>query len=459
MSMRARTLLAAALTALGLAAAGCGGSSATPGGAPGGAAAVAPADAAAFVAVDTDVGSSQWRAVDSLLRKLPQHDSLLAQLRSAFEQRSGLSWENEVKPALGPELDLVVLPAAREGSPQVVALLQPRDRSKLDALLGKLGGSKPATADVGGWTALSESAAALTAVSGATQHLADSSIYQEATGRLAPDALVSVFANGAEAQKLVSSLGVSLPAGQTGQLVWAAADALATGDGLRLDGYLRREGGAETQPYASKLLDRIPSGALAVADFQAGSLPASGTTSTTPLAQSLQKLGGTLGGETALVVTPGTPLPAVTLVTHAADPQAVLDSLHSLLAAGAAAPQTGSLGLGGLLGGLQLTHRIVDGDLVVSTSQQVVDAFAGGGAKLAADDAFRAARSAAGMPDETTGFLYVDLADALPALQGLATLAGAPATGGDLGALRSLTAYGSGADGGVSRFTAFLEVR
>lgn len=465
--MRSRLVLAAGFAAVvAVAAAGCGGSGAVSGagGAPGGGASVAPADAAAFVAVNTDLGSSRWQAVNDLLAKIPGSDTLLAGLRQSFEQQSKLSWANDVKPALGPELDVVVLPAATGGKPETVLLTQPSDRAKLDALLAKLGqtgAAQPLTADVNGWSAISETRAALDAVGGASSHLADSSVYQEAAGTLAGDALVTAYANGAEAQQLVSALGGSLPSGHR-QLVWAAADVVASSGGLRVDGHVRAEGGTQPQPYASQLVHRIPSGALAVADFQVSPQTGTPSSSSSPLGGALQSLRSALGGETAVYVSPGAPLPALTLVTRSSDPQAVLDALQATLASlGSAAGQgtTGSLDLGSLLGGLQLSHALVGQDLVVSTSQQALDAFRGGGRKLADDGTFQEATSAAGMPDRTTGFVYVNLKDALPAVQGLASLAGASLPGGDLSALRTLTAYGSGTSGGSSSFTAFLEVR
>jgi len=113
--MHARPIfgVAAAVCAAGLLA-GCGGSSGAGSGSAtiGAGAAVAPADSVAFAAVDTNVSSGQWQAVDALLQKFPGHDALLAKLQQTFEQKTKLSWANDVKPALGPELDLVVLPAA-----------------------------------------------------------------------------------------------------------------------------------------------------------------------------------------------------------------------------------------------------------------------------------------------------------------------------------------------------------
>jgi hypothetical protein len=466
--MHVRTILAAGITAAAVFATAFGGGgtgAAADAGLPLGAgAAVAPADAAAFVAIDSDLGSSQRRALDGLLAKIPGYDSLLTTLEQGFEQKTGLSWSGDVRPALGPELDVAVLPAAVDGRAQVALLTQPADPAKLDALLQKLaaaGGPAPVSARVGGWTVVSDSPSALAAVSGATSHLAGDALYQEAKARLAPEELLTAYANGAEARQLVSALGGSAGAGH---VVWAAADAVASDAGLKVDGFVRSDVSGPA-PYASSLVGQIPSGALLVADFQAGQLlGASPPDATSPLLTALGKVAGSLGGETAVYVSPGAPLPAVTLVTHPSDPQATLDALNEALGALGSAvggAKAGGLDLGAVLSAIQLSHAQVGSALVVSTSQQAIDEFRGTGAKLTDDATFQEAQAASRMPARTTGFGYVNLKDSLPALQGLLTLAGAGSTAGsvDLSALRTLTAYGSGTSGGVAGFTAFLEVR
>ena len=284
--MRARLIfgVAAAVCAAGLLA-GCGGSSGAGSGSAtiGAGASVAPADSVAFAAVDTDVSSGQWQAVDALLQKFPGHDALLTKLQQTFAQKTKLSWADDVKPALGPELDLVVLPAAANGKPELVGLVQPADGAKLDALVQKLGagtGKTFVTAQAGGWTAVAATQSALDAVTGATAHLADDNTYQDATSKLSGDALASVYANGTEAQQLAGSLGKSLPTATAGaQLQWVSADLVAASGGVKVDGFLRTQGGsAPATPYASTLVSKIPSGALAVADFDAAGLPAKSPT-------------------------------------------------------------------------------------------------------------------------------------------------------------------------------------
>ena len=428
----------------------------------GGGAAVAPADAAAFVALDTNMSSTQWQTADSLLATFSGHDTLVGKLQQGLEQKTGLSWTNDVQPALGPEVDVAVLPTASAGKPDAVLLTQPADPAKFAALLQKLSatsGPAPVSAQAGGWTVVGDSQAAVDAVTGATSHLAADPSYQDASAQLEQNALADAYANGGQARQLLSALGHA-DAG-SGKVVWAAGDLVAASDGLKLDGFLKRDGTAPPT-YSSSLLGRIPSDALAVVDFQADTGVAGTHVPASPIGAALAKVAGTLGGETALYVSAGSALPSLTLVTHPADPQAVLGALaDALSAAGKAAggSATGGLNPGSILGNLQLVHAQVGDTLVVSTSQQAVDAFTGAGPKLSADQTFQAAQQASGMPGRTTGFAYIDMQDALPLAQGLAALAGSGSKSvPDLSALHTLTAFGSGASDGVQRFTAFFQV-
>jgi hypothetical protein len=431
----------------------------------GGGAEVAPANTAAFVALDTNMSSSQRQALDGLLAKFPGYDTLVGKLQKGFEQKTGLSWENDVRPALGPEVDIAVLPTASGGKPDAVLLTQPSDPAKLLEVVRKSstsGDSAPVVAQVGAWSVVADSQAALDAVTGATSHLAADPAYENATGLLERGALAHAYVNGAQARQLLSALGHADTG--SGKVVWAAGDAVAVSGGLKVDGYLHRDGAAP-QTYTASLVDRIPAGALAVVDFQADSSEDAGAhAANSPVGAALAKIAGTLGGETALYVSPGSPLPSLTLVTHPSDPQAVLDALKDGLdAAGKAAggSSTDGFGFGSMLGELHLFHAEVGDALVVSTSQQAVDAFSGSGAKLSDDATFQAARQTSGMPDQTTGLAYVDLKDALPLVQALATLSGSSGSTPvpDLSALHTLTAFGSGSTDGVERFTVFLGVQ
>ena len=473
--MRARTIVAgiAAAGAAALTAAGCGGMGSAGSSTLGGAASVAPADAVAFVALDSNVSSAQWSAVDGLLRKFPAHDELLAKLRATFEQRSKLSWAADVKPALGSELDLIALPGKE---PQFVGLTQGGDQAKLDALLQKLD-KGIVSQQIGGWTAFSTSQAALDAVKSATTKLADNNTYRAAVAKLAGDALVRAYANGTEAQQLLASLGKQTPSVASVPFSWASADLVASGDGVRVNAYshdgstlgvAQRFRGTPPAAYASSLVDEIPSGALLVADFPvtAGELQFS-TSGALPKALQkflgasptfLAQLDDVLGGETAVYVRTGLPIPEVTIVTQPNDVTQAEASLADIL-------KTIRQAAGSAKGGFDLSqipvfHKAEGGQLIISTSQQGIADFESAGPKLSADPSFKGAQQASGMPAQTTGFIYVNLAASLPLVRLIGPMLGLklPAQQQDVSALKTLTAFGTRA-GEEATFSVFLEVR
>ena len=473
--MRARMIVvavaAAAALAVGLVAAGW--SSSAAGAAPlGAAASVAPANAVAFVALDTDLSSGRWNAVNGLLDKFPGYDQVLAKLSKSFAQRTKLSWADDVKPALGSELDLVALPGKQT---ELVGLTQGGNQQKLDALLRKLG-QGIVSEQIDGWTAFSKSQAALDAVTSATTKLADNATYQAAIAKLAGDALVRAYANGTEAQQLLSSLGKQTSAASAPPFAWAAADLVASGDGLRVNGYSQdsslqgiapRVQPIPAAPYTSSLVDEIPAGVLLAADFPvrpgqfelagAGALPKPLQAIVAASPSFLNELDQVLGGETAVYVRSGLPIPEVTIVTQPDDTRVAEQSLADVLKAlRAAAGSAGGLSFANI----PIVHDVIGGELVISTSQQGIADFRSAGPKLSSDPSFTAALKTASMPAQTTGFLYADLARVLPLARALGPLLGLALPVGpkvDLSALKTLTAYSTRA-GDESTYTVFLEV-
>jgi hypothetical protein len=114
------------------------------------------------------------------------------------------------------------------------------------------------------------------------------------------------------------------------------------------------------------------------------------------------------------------------------------------------------------IGGVQLNTANVsvvslywgtyDGKLVFTTDPSSLGSLkTGPSSKLLDDSSFKDIAGAAGMPDTNQGFLYVDAKDALPMVEGIATLAGAniPAdVQANLQPLKALLLYGS-RDGAV----------
>lgn len=392
------------LAALAVVLAGCGGASAVSGGA----ASIVPSGATAFVALDTRLTASQWSAAETLLRRFPVQDALLEKLQA-------------LQPVLGREVDLVALGRA------LVLLTHPPDRTKL---LAEAGGGV-VSKEVAGWTALSPSKDALDALGGKTA-LASAPSYELATKSIPGGALVRAFASaGSPAQQLLGTLPgqeqVAVTPLRRGsfrrgiaaeRFAWAAAWLVPDAHGLRLEAHahvqpppqsvLERSSlvQAPVLPFEARLVDEIPAGALAVADFtiapsefelaDPATLPASLRSLFAEGPTLPSQLDQILGGESAIYVQRAHPLDA-TLVTQPPDLKAALENVASVARFLRTVPA---------LRGLRLHTATLGGELVVSTTQRAIDDFRGAGAKLSSDPAFMAAEDAARLPANTTGFVY-----------------------------------------------------
>jgi hypothetical protein len=445
---------AAVAAAAAIVTAGCASAGASGPGSGAGAATIVPSNAVAFIAASTDLGSSRWHGLGK---------PFLTKFKS-------------LAPALGDELDVAMLPGK-----QVVGLTQPKDAAKLGALAKQHG---LVTRTIGDWTAIAKTPATLDTVANAKSHLADNNLFAAAMDRLPDDALVRAYASPSEAQQLIAAIPgaeetIPVPNGVhyrlkatsatgfrtftgTTDFRWIAAALTSTSDGLRLEAFAKSGGLTAsgppryivhpTPPYTSALSDEIPSGALAVVDFKVST----GMFENLPkLPTALAKVFGSksdllplqldrlLGGETAIYVRPSLPTPELTLVTQPTDTAAASTALDQILAE---LPSTN------MLAGVKLYRMTLGGQFVVSTTQQGLDAFRGGGQKLSADPSFIAAKNQSGMGLATTGFVYADVKDALPllALAGVKLPAGLPNFGTFMG-------YG-GTTTDESTFTAFLGV-
>lgn len=472
-----RALATAVVFAFALFIAACGGSSSKSGGASGAAsgADAAPADAALFVSINTDLSSSQWQTVDKLLTKFPGKDKTLGDMRTSFETDSGLNWETDVKPALGPELDFVALDLSNNGGG--VALTQPKDQGKFDALVAKANAKKAGsivTEKVGDWTVLSDKQASIdtykTRASG--EKLSDDATFKTAMGELSGDALAKVYVNGPQVETALEGRAGAAAQGNFG---WAVAELVAQDDGVKLDGTFKGQplkGVQQPAAYAPKLLGSVPSGALVVLDFKGGSsLDSAG--SGVPQLQSvmgfIKQLTPIFQNETVLSVSPGTPFPAVTLIAEPSNPQQAVAGIDALvaqfgaLAGGATAQQTtiGGHSVKELnLGQFAVDYGVIDGKLVVTSSRQAIATF-GQGSSINDDAAFKDAKSASGMPDTISAIMYVNLKDGLPLIESLSQLSGTTIPADQTENLRPLTsfiAYGTG-DSGTGKFTAFLQIK
>jgi Protein of unknown function (DUF3352) len=490
------TTLAGLAAALALVAGGCGGQSNTSasGGSDSAGAAIAPAGAPLYAMIDTDLSSDQWKQVDALFDKFPGKQKLLTRLRTSFENDAKVSWQNDVKPALGDELDIAVLDFK---SAQVVGFTQPGDEAKFDALVKKANAqetdrsNKLVVDDYKGWKIFSNKQATLDAFKQRADAgaIGDAATYKDATGSLSGDSLASIYVNGTKA---TAALQQALPAASSattsnGKLVWAVANLVAENDGARLEAKFKAQDlKAQLKPYKSALVDEVPAGALLFASFNLESFggrsnlrqqleqglgSAGAVAGVKQLLPIVEQLGGLFGHENALYVRPGALIPEVTLITRPDSPAqgtAVVDRLVSQLAALAGSPLVPKpVTIGSThakvvdLGQVAIYYGAQGSDFIVTNQQQAFEDLKATGGKLSGDATFKEAKQASGLPDETNGFVYVNLKDSIPAIEGLARLGGTsipPDVDQNLRPLRTLVLWAdaSGNTGGV---TAFLELK
>jgi hypothetical protein len=470
--MRLRSALALVLAVLPLAA-GCGAE--TPAGPEG--ASVAPASAQLFLSVDTSFDSAQWKNARDLLDKFPDGERALDMVFGHLDAK-GIDFDRDVKPALGPETDVVGLDLSGEG--EFVVLTQSDDLDKLKALLDRTG-EDFVFRSIAGWTAFSDSATVLDKFQGARADgtLATSSDFQDSMDEIGGDAVAKVYVNGGALQT-----AGPLP----GAIQRFALAVRAEGEGVRVEGgaeLAENWNGFGSEPFKAELPNEVPAGALVYLDFndlgsalkQVRDVMAQANPAIDgDLARIEDELGVSLdadvfplfSGETALYVRRGLLIPEVTLVTHVDDEQAAMVTIGKLVK-----------GLRGYVPILQdetdiqidgvtakevplgapfsLYYAAFDGHLVITTSTDGIAALREHDNRLADDSGFKRALDEAGVPGETTGFGYVDLKAAIPYVLGFVGGGSPPQAGANLEPLDRLVFYGT-KDGRTVRFTGFLAV-
>jgi hypothetical protein len=463
-------------------AAGCGSSSSSgPAGAE-----VAPASAQLFLSVATDFDSEEWRQAEEMLENFPDSDKAVGIfLRELGIENADL--REDLEPALGPETDLVVLDFAGDGA--AVGLTQPEDQAKLEQVLAELD-EELVTREIGGWTAFSNSEANLDRFESERSEgtLAGSDPYEEVMAEVDREALVQAFVNGEGVEAPVPAVQVP-----TLGLSFGAEDG-----GVRLEGFVDsgEEAGLLGENFAAGLPDVVPAGAMvyvgandlegtfsAARDMLAEAMPEFDA----DLARVEHELGVSLeedvfplfAGETAIYARPGLFIPEVTLVTEVEDEAAAIAALDKLLAGldeylpGASTPtEPGAstpteVEIAGVTAKeipitppIAVYYAAFDGRLVLTSSKDGISSLQEDEDKLAGDEDFQDALEQAGMPDETSGFAYVNLEQAIPYVLGFAEQAGdqvPPVVRENLEPLQQLLVY-SERDGDAVHFAGFLGV-
>jgi hypothetical protein len=487
-----RAIRIALLVALVLAVSGCGAKeqSAASGGAE-----LVSATAPIFVSIDTNLGSDQWQQVDELFRKFPIRSEALASLRSSLEDETGLDYEQDVKPAFGDELDVVWLDFENDGS-NAVALTKPNDEAAFRRMIEKGNenesdpGSDPLLfEEMDGWFVLSDTQEKIDRFQAESEgeKLSDDEVFNDALAELPDDALVHVFARGRSIVEALQDLpGMTFQLGADQKPEFLSAALAAEGSGVRLvgAGRVEEEPKAPIEPFESKLLGDVPADAVAFLTFRGGEefeqqmekLQREGDLGPDldeferMLGFRLEGLLDVLSHEVGLYVRPGSPIPEVTVLVDAPDEQEVLMRVNATLRALTkdfptqpcqAPPEEAGVRVTCIdLGVVQLRTAGFDDKVVVTIGQDAISKLRGDGPRLSDDEGFESARDAAGLPDETVGFMWLDLEDGLPLILGLAE-AGGESIPADIRAnlepLGSFLAWGE-ADGRNGSFTAFLQI-
>lgn len=490
--MRARYLIPLVVS-LALATAGCGGAA---GSGPDGAA-EAPANATFFVAVDTDFESTQWDNARTLVAKFPDGDRAVDFLLDQLSE-DGVDFEADVKPALGPEVDIVGFDLAA-GEQNIVGLTQPKDEQKLRELLEK--GDEPVVVRrIGEWTAFAENDEIINRFMDARDEgrLADEEKFREAMDTVSEEALVHAYFNGEELTSATAqgselppeTLEACAPGGEVPSVAFAVR---AESDGVRFEGGGRYGGdegaGRYFTPYEANLVDVVPGGVLAYLSFndleQLFSTLRDCLASSSPefergLGQFEAMIGVSLeediaplfANEGAFYVRRGVPFPELTLLLSVDDEARAEQTIDDLIAGlRNLAPELGAPETTSIAGvdvkqvaiqdaPISLFYGAFDGRLVLTTAREGVAALREEGNRFADDELFQRAQEDADMPDETTGFLFVDLQETVQYVLGFAAVAGEDVPDEvrrNIEPLEHLLVYGA-EEGDTATFGGFLAI-
>ena len=454
---------------------------------------IVPASVPAYIAIDSDPGSSQWQTADDLAGRFPDKQKGVDQLERSLRNDAGLDFANDVKPALGPEIDIVWLDLHGGGN-DVVALTRPADESAFERVVAKANAKDPSSKllyeQLDGWEVLSDSQdkidrfKVLANANGAV--LSDDPSFTQAMDEYSDDALVKAYVSGSA---IMDELRASIPADATkfvdklGTLDWIAASVRASSDGLRLDTTVRGEPGSllrttsttttDDTSFEPSLAELIPGDALAYLAFHGAqgmfssveSNPALTSPSLGPVKDILRKVGDLTAGEDALYLRPAAGrLPEITLITEpsgGADGAATLDRIFSGTKLGSRIAHAQLAGVDARTipfgGGFGLHYANVGRNLVVSDLAAGVADFANGGPGLAQSGTYSDAIAAAGAPGRVEELFYVDIRGGAALAERLSSTPIPDAVKRNLGPLKSVVEYAAGKPSEV-QLTLFVRI-
>jgi hypothetical protein len=418
-------------------AAGCGGTTnASSGGAD-----FVPASVPLFVAINTDLDSPQWHTVNELASKFPDKQKAIDSIKQQLTKK-GLDWEEDLKPALGPELDLVMLDFAHPDD--VVALTQPKNQGAFEGAMRKGNAADPSNKLVyeqfHGLTVISDKQAAIDAFTQASdsakQTLSEDKTFRTAMDR-AGDGIFRAYVNGPQVMAAARKFG-GTEAGaylkKLGTLDWLLMTLRAKSDGIAWDTTVHGTPGKAFKNVDANGLDGsleklVPKDALLYLAFHGskgmfdglGNNPILQQFGAKGLNNAFRQLGTILEGENALYVRAGTKdVPDVTFIASprsGVDGAAALDRIlnryskelgarpHRTTIAGVPARVIGA-------GPIAVRYANVNGKLIVTDLPSGIVFAQRGGKSLTTSQEYKDAT--AGVPDSPQVVLYIDIHSTLP---------------------------------------------
>ena len=454
--MSRRWLLLGLAAVIALAVVGCGGSDAgnpntlaglgADGTAPA-AAELLPADVEILLSINTDLSSEQWQLATAIANRFPEGQKLIDKALEGLAGE-GLDFETEIRPALGADATIAVRDLSAE-QPSVAIILQPSDPAALEALLMRAqeqdANGEPVWRVVDGWYVLSENEAALDSWLAAGQDpLNGSGRFDEVMKSLPSESLARVWLSPVIAEAVVARAAAEDPTGLealesvlglgTSTFEGAGAAMLAVEEGVRVVGISKTVDAPIAGSGRAEILDLAPAGAFAyislhdlrksveqIIDLALAQQPEAEQ----GLAQAEAILGLTVENdllplfenEHAVYVRAGVPIPEVTVVLSPNEPDAAAGLLRQLVAAarlGGLQVESDTVDIGGqeaellAFNGVSIYVASVEGHLVMTTAESGIAEF-GGPDSLRDDPRFAELTSAAGLPEETAGFVFIDV--------------------------------------------------
>jgi hypothetical protein len=426
------------VAALALLLAGCGGTTGQVGS---GGADFVPASVPLFVAINTDLDSSQWHTVNELANKFPDKQKGIDSIKQQL-LKNGLDWEEDLKPALGAELDIVMLDFNHPD--EIVALTQPKNQGAFEDAVRKGNAADPSNKVVykqfHGWTVISENLAAIDAFTQASDSaqrtLSEDKTFTSAMDK-AGDGIFHAYVNGPQVMAAARKFGgadARTYLRKLGTLDWLLMTLRAKSDGIAWDTTVHGTPGTAFKNVAVNGLDGsleklVPKDALLYLAFHGskgmfdglGGNPILQQFGAKGLDSAFRQLGTILEGENALYVrAAGTKAPEVTFIASprgGVDGAATLDRIlnryakelggrpHRTTIAGVPARVIGA-------GPIAARYANVNGKLIVTDLPSGIVFAKKGGKSLTDSQEYKDATS--GVPDSPQVVLYVDIHSTLP---------------------------------------------